>query len=89
MLMFMAPIVANFALDFGPPEYFSVYMLTFCSFVGMGRQSPFKVISIMMFGFAFSCVGTITALSMIMLFWPLISKLLGVFFHRQGKPATA
>jgi len=58
MLTFLAPIVANFALDFGPPEYFSVYLLTFCSFVGMGRQSPFKVISSMMFGFAFASVGT-------------------------------
>jgi putative tricarboxylic transport membrane protein len=58
MLTFMAPIVASFALDFGPPEFFSVYLLTFCSFVGMGRQSPFKVISAMMLGFAFACVGT-------------------------------
>ncbi len=58
MLTFMAPVVANFALDFGPPEYFSVYLLTFCSFVGMGRQSPFKVISAMMLGFAFASVGT-------------------------------
>ena len=58
MLTFMAPIVANFALDFGPPEYFAVYLLTFCSFVGMGRQSPFKVISAMMLGFAFAAVGT-------------------------------
>ena len=58
MLTFLAPIVANFALDFGPPEYFAVYLLTFCSFVGMGRQSPFKVISAMMLGFAFACVGT-------------------------------
>jgi putative tricarboxylic transport membrane protein len=58
VLTFLAPVVAGFALDFGPPEYFSVYLLTFCSFVGMGRQSPFKVISAMMFGFAFSAVGT-------------------------------
>ena len=34
-------------------------------------------------------VGTITALSMVMLFWPLISKVIGIFFGRQGKPATA
>ncbi len=58
VLTFLAPIVANFALRFGPPEFFSVYLLTFCSFVGMGRQSPFKVISSMMLGFAFACVGT-------------------------------
>jgi putative tricarboxylic transport membrane protein len=58
VLTFLAPVVADFALDFGPPEFFSVYLLTFCSFVGMGRQSPFKVISSMMLGFAFACVGT-------------------------------
>ncbi len=58
VLTFLAPIVANFALAFGPPEFFSVYLLTFCSFVGMGRQSPFKVISAMMLGFAFASVGT-------------------------------
>ena len=58
VLTFLAPIVANFALAFGPPEFFSVYLLTFCSFVGMGRQSPFKVISSMMLGFAFAAVGT-------------------------------
>jgi putative tricarboxylic transport membrane protein len=58
VLTFLAPIVANFALAFGPPEFFSVYLLTFCSFVGMGRQSPWKVISSMMLGFAFASVGT-------------------------------
>jgi len=58
VLTFLAPIVAKFALRFGPPEFFSVYLLTFCSFVGMGRQSPFKVISAMMLGFAFAAVGT-------------------------------
>lgn len=58
VLTFLAPIVASFALDFGPPEFFSVYLLTFCSFVGMGKQSPFKVITAMMLGFALACVGT-------------------------------
>jgi putative tricarboxylic transport membrane protein len=58
MITFLAPIVANWALDFGPPEYFAVYLLTFCSFVGMGQQSPFKVIASMMLGFCFACVGT-------------------------------
>ncbi len=58
VLTFLAPVVASFALDFGPPEFFSVYLLTFCSFVGMGKQSPFKVITAMMLGFAFASVGT-------------------------------
>ena len=58
VLTFLAPIVARWALDFGPPEFFSVYLLTFCSFIGMGRQSPFKIIASMMLGFALACVGT-------------------------------
>src|SRR5216110_712616 len=33
MITFLAPLVARFALKFGSPEYFSVYLLTFCSFV--------------------------------------------------------
>src|SRR6187397_1871243 len=43
MITFLAPLVAKFALKFGPPEYFAVYLLTFCSFVGMGKGSPFKI----------------------------------------------
>src|SRR5258705_9417477 len=42
MITFLAPLVAKFALKFGAPEFFSVYLLTFCSFVGMGKGSPFK-----------------------------------------------
>src|SRR5262249_33339250 len=56
-LTFLAPLVASFALRFGPPEFFAVQFLTFCSFVGMGRESPFKIISSMMLGFALAAVG--------------------------------
>src|SRR6186713_2490352 len=37
MITFLAPLLAKFALKFGPPEFFSVYLLTFCSFIGMGK----------------------------------------------------
>jgi putative tricarboxylic transport membrane protein len=57
MITFLAPIIARFALQFGPPEYFSVYLLTFCSFVGMGKGSPAKIIVSMMLGFALSAIG--------------------------------
>ncbi len=57
MITFLAPLVAKFALQFGPPEFFSVYFLTFCSFVGMGKGSPFKILSAMMLGFALAAVG--------------------------------
>jgi len=57
MITFTAPLVAKFALKFGPPEYFAVYLLTFCSFVGMSKGSPFKTITAMMLGFALASVG--------------------------------
>src|SRR5687767_15463157 len=57
LLTFLAPLIARFALQFGPAEFFAVYLLTFCSFVGMGKESPFKVIAAMMLGFALAAVG--------------------------------
>ena len=36
MLTFFAPLVAQFALKFGPPEMFAVMMLTFSAFVAWG-----------------------------------------------------
>src|SRR6476469_3240380 len=57
MITFLAPLVAQFALQFGPPEFFAVYLLTFCSFVGMGKGSPFKILASMAIGFALATVG--------------------------------
>ena len=57
MITFLAPLVARFALQFGPPEFFSVFFLTFCSFVGMGKEPPFKILASMMLGFALAAVG--------------------------------
>ena len=57
MITFLAPLVAKFALKFGPPEFFAVYLLTFCSFIGMGKGSAFKTLAAMMLGFALAAVG--------------------------------
>src|SRR5579864_1660033 len=57
MITFLAPVIAHFALQFGPPEFFAVYLLTFCSFIGMGKGAPAKIIISMMVGFALSTVG--------------------------------
>ena len=57
MITFLAPLVAKFALKFGAPEFFAVYLLTFCSFVGMGKGSPFKILVSMTLGFALAAVG--------------------------------
>jgi putative tricarboxylic transport membrane protein len=58
MITFLSPVVAKFALEFGPPEFFAVYLLTFCAFVGMSKEAPFKTIAAMMLGFALAAVGT-------------------------------
>lgn len=57
MITFLAPLVAKFALQFGPPEFFAVFFLTFCSFIGMGKEPPFKILVAMMLGFALAAVG--------------------------------
>ena len=57
LITFLSPVIARFALRFGPPEYFSVYLLTFCAFVGMAKGSPLKTLMSMMMGFALAAVG--------------------------------
>src|SRR5216110_2983349 len=57
LITFLAPNVASFALKFGAPEFFAVYFLTFCSFVGLGKGSPFKTLLSMALGFALAAVG--------------------------------
>src|SRR5439155_748305 len=50
MITLVAPLVASFALQFGPAEKFAVYFLAFCSFVGLSKEPPFKTIAAMMIG---------------------------------------
>ncbi|MFL4979312.1 MAG: tripartite tricarboxylate transporter permease, partial [Xanthobacteraceae bacterium] len=57
VITLVAPLVARFALQFGPAEKFSVYFLAFCSFIGMGKEPPFKTLVSMMIGFALAAVG--------------------------------
>ncbi|HEX2197319.1 MAG TPA: tripartite tricarboxylate transporter permease [Burkholderiales bacterium] len=57
VVTFLAPVVADFALEFGPPEFFAVYLLTFCAFIGMSKEPPFKTLAAMMTGFALAAVG--------------------------------
>jgi putative tricarboxylic transport membrane protein len=57
MVTFLAPLVAKFALNFGPPELFAVQFLTFASFIGMSKEPPIKTLLSMMLGFALAAVG--------------------------------
>jgi putative tricarboxylic transport membrane protein len=57
LITFLAPRIADFALRFGPPEFFSVYLLTFCSFVGLGKESRHKIIISLTLGFLLAGIG--------------------------------
>jgi putative tricarboxylic transport membrane protein len=57
LITFMAPILAEFALAFGPAEFFAVYLLTFCAFIGTSQGNAMKTIASMMLGFALGAVG--------------------------------
>lgn len=57
MLTFFAPILAAFALRFGPPEVFGVMLLTFSAFVGLVGKSPIKTVVATALGFIMAAVG--------------------------------
>jgi putative tricarboxylic transport membrane protein len=57
LITFLAPRIADFALRFGPPEFFAVYLLTFCSFVGLGREARHKIVISMALGLLLSGIG--------------------------------
>src|SRR5947199_10780336 len=57
LITFLAPMISSFALKFGPPEFFAVYLLTFCSFVGLGREAKHKTVTSMSLGLLLAGVG--------------------------------
>ncbi len=57
LLTFFAPILAAFALRFGPPEVFAVMLLTFSAFVGLVGKSPLKTVVATALGFIMAAVG--------------------------------
>src|SRR2546429_3298727 len=38
LITFFAPLLAEIALKFGPPEFFAIQLLTFSSFVGLRSE---------------------------------------------------
>ncbi|MBS0658448.1 MAG: tripartite tricarboxylate transporter permease [Verrucomicrobia bacterium] len=57
LITFLAPVIANFALRFGPPAFFGVYFLTFASFSGTSRSPFSKTAAATLFGFILAAVG--------------------------------
>src|SRR5438876_12420780 len=57
LITFFAPILAEVALKFGPPEFFAIQLLTFSSFVGLGGGHPLKSLVSILLGFILAAVG--------------------------------
>src|SRR6201989_2231348 len=80
LIPFLAPSTADFALRFGPPEFFAVYLLTFCSFVGLGREEKHKTIISMALGLLLAGVGMDTVSGQLRMTFGLHELLRGINF---------
>src|SRR3989442_1070664 len=57
LITFFAPLLAEIALKFGPPEFFAIQLLTFSSFVGLGGGNPLKSLVSILIGFILAAAG--------------------------------
>lgn len=57
LVTFFAPLIAEFSLRFGPPEFLGIQLLTFSAFVGLGGGSAVKTVASILVGFLLSTVG--------------------------------
>lgn len=57
-LMLLAPPLSEFALQFGPPEYFSMILCGFCILIYIGTGSKLKALLIAVFGIFLAEIGT-------------------------------
>jgi putative tricarboxylic transport membrane protein len=57
LLTFLARFMADFALKFGPPEYFSVYLFTFISILCISKGNIIKGFASLSLGLLISTVG--------------------------------
>jgi TctA family transporter len=80
LITFLAPRVADFALRFGPPEFFAVYLLTFCSFVGLGKEERHKIVISMALGLLLTAIGMDTVSGQLRLTFGFNELLRGVNF---------
>ena len=80
LITFLAPRIADFALRFGPPEFFAVYLLTFCSFVGLGREEKHKIVISMALGLLLTGIGMDTVSGQLRMTFGFTDLLRGVNF---------
>jgi len=57
LITLFAPLLAEVALKFGPPEFFAIQLLTFSSFIGLGGGNPLKSLVSILIGFILAAAG--------------------------------
>ena len=57
LISLFAPLLAEVALKFGPPEFFAIQLLTFSAFIGLGGGNPIKSLVSILLGFILASVG--------------------------------
>jgi putative tricarboxylic transport membrane protein len=56
-LILLAPVLAKFALSFGPAEYFALFMMAFATLGGITGKNPIKTLVAAILGLMISTVG--------------------------------
>ena len=57
LITLFAPVLADIALKFGPPEFFAIQLLTFSAFVGLGGGDAAKSVVSVIVGLLLAAVG--------------------------------
>lgn len=88
VLLFCAPLLASFALKFGPPEYFMLGVLGIATVIGMAGKNSWKHYLSMGFGLWLSFIGVSVATGMTRFTFgslslmdgiPLVPRMIGLF----------
>lgn len=81
LITFLSGSIASFALQFSSPEFFAVYLLAFCSFIGMGKNPALKTAVSMMIGFAMAAIGMDTISGNLRLTFDIPALMNGISFE--------
>ncbi len=80
LITLFAPLLADVALHFGPPEFFSIQLLTFSAFIGLGGGDPAKSLVSVVLGLLLAAVGLDTVTGQLRLTFGLTPLITGFDF---------
>src|SRR5256714_13786722 len=80
LFTFFARAIADFALSFGPPELFAVFIMSFATLIGLGAESPAKAVMMIGFGLLLAAIGFDTITGQPRLAFGQIGLLAGIGF---------